>query len=67
VIPSRVQKYDGRVGDYDGQEFRFCLRSSSHVWPLVLIQFDASSSEDDSKSSSEWVPSSVAQTDHTGP
>jgi hypothetical protein len=31
----------------------------------VLIQFDASSSEDPSKISSEGVPSSVAHTDHT--
>jgi hypothetical protein len=61
------RKCEGQIGDCDGQELRFCLRSSSHVWPSVLIQFDASSSEDASKISSEWVPSSVAQTDHTGP
>jgi hypothetical protein len=30
------RKYDGQIGDCDGQELRFCLRSSSHVWPSVL-------------------------------
>src|SRR5450830_1235510 len=49
-----------------GQALRFRLRSSSQTCPALLIQFDASSAVDPSKSSSEWVPSSVAQTDHTG-
>jgi len=67
AIKGRCRSPAFRLGVCEGQELRFCLRSSSHVWPPVLIQFDASSSEDASKISSEWVPSSVAQTDHTGP
>jgi hypothetical protein len=42
---------------------RFRLRSSSADRPPVLIQLDASSSEDPSKISSGGVHSSTAQTD----
>ena len=45
---------------------RFRLRSSSQVWPLVLIQFDASSSEDPSNTSSEGLPSRIAHADQMG-
>ena len=48
-----------------GQALRLSLRSSSQAWPLLFIQFDASSSEDPSKISSEGVPSSTAHTDQT--
>jgi hypothetical protein len=58
----REQNCGGVCG---GQAWRFRLRSSSQAWPLVFIQFDASSSEDPSKISSEGVPSSTAHTDQT--
>jgi hypothetical protein len=45
---------------------RFRLRSSSHALPPVLIQLDASASEEPSKISSDGVPSSTAHTDQTG-
>jgi hypothetical protein len=64
---AKVRKCEGKVGVWNSQALRLRLRSSSHVWPPVLIQFDASSSEDASKISSEGVPSSDAQTDQIGP
>src|SRR5262249_31244573 len=47
------------------QALRFRRRSLSQAWPPVFIQFDASSSEEPSKISSEGAPSSTAHTDQT--
>ena len=64
---SRIARSVGKGRRSSVQALRFCLRSSSHLWPSALIQFDASSSEEPSKISSEWVPSSEAHTDHMDP